>query len=170
MNEVHYAEQVDVDRVDERLRRQAGGHRADTGIGDHDVEVTELGHAAIDRRRQGRAVADVGDLGVSALAFLLHQPGCLVEILRPCERILVGLDVLADVHGDDVGALGGQQSCMRPPLTSRGSADQRHLARHPAHGVLSRDGIRGTRTTRQHSRFGRRDIAANCNWCGGYTT
>jgi hypothetical protein len=30
--------------------------------------------------------------------------------------------------------------------------------------------IRGKRTTRQHSRFGRRDIAANCNWCGGYTT
>ena len=65
---------------------------------------------AIDRGRQRRAVADVGDLGVRALAFLFDQPRGLVEVLGPRERILVGLDVLADVDGDDVGALGGQQS------------------------------------------------------------
>ena len=65
---------------------------------------------AIDRGGQRRAVADVGDLGVRALALLLDQPGGLVEVLGPRERVLVGLDVFADVHGDDVGALGGQQS------------------------------------------------------------
>ena len=85
-----------------------GGHRADAGIGDHDVELAELGDAAIDRRRQRRAVADVGDLGERALALLLDQPRRLVEVLGPRERVLVGLDVRADVHGDDVGALGGE--------------------------------------------------------------
>ena len=110
MHEVEDAEQVDVDRVDERLRRKARGQRTDAGVGDHDVELAELGDTAIDRGGQRRAVADVGDLGVHALAFLLDQPGGLVEVLRPRERILVGLDVLADVHGDDVGALGGKQS------------------------------------------------------------
>ena len=70
----------------------------------------ELGDAAVDRSRQGGAVADVGDLGVRALAFLLDQPRSLVEVLGPRERILVGLDVLADVDGDDVGTFGGEQS------------------------------------------------------------
>ena len=109
MDEVHDTDEVHVDRVDERLRRKAGGHRADACIGDHDVELAELGDAPIDRRGQRRTVADVGDLGERALALLLDQPGGLVEILGPRERVLVGLDVLADVHGDDVGALGGQQ-------------------------------------------------------------
>ena len=70
--------------------------------------LTELGYSAIDRRGQRRSVADVGDLGVRALSLLLHQPGRLVEILGPRERVLVGLDVRADVDGDDVGALGGK--------------------------------------------------------------
>ena len=100
--------QVHVDRVDERLRWKARGQRADAGIGDHDVEATELGHTSIDRRGQRRAVTDVGDLGVRALSLLLHQPGGLVEVLGPREGILVGLDVLADVDGNDVGALGGK--------------------------------------------------------------
>ena len=64
----------------------------------------------IDRRGQRGAVPDVGDLGVRPLAFLLHQSGGLVEVLGPRERILVGLDVVADVDRDDVGTLGGQQS------------------------------------------------------------
>ena len=68
-----------------------------------------------------------------ALPFLLDQPGGLVEVLGPGQRVLVGLDVLADVDGDDVGALGGEQLRVRPALTPRGSADQRDLARHPAH-------------------------------------
>ena len=40
---------------------------------------------------------------------LFDEPHGLVEILGTGERVFVGLDVLAQVHGDDVGALGGEQ-------------------------------------------------------------
>ncbi len=110
--EVEDTDEVHIDRVDERLRWKARGQRTDAGIGHHDVEMAELGYTSIDRRGQRRAVTDVGDLGVRALALLLDQPGCLVEVLGPRERILVGLDVFADVDGDDVGALGGKHPCV----------------------------------------------------------
>ena len=63
MHQVEHAAQVDVDRIGECLRRQTRRQRADAGVGDHDVEVTELGDPAVDRRRQCRAVADVSDRG-----------------------------------------------------------------------------------------------------------
>ena len=110
MHEVEDTDEVHIDRVDECLRWKARGQRADAGIGDHDVEATELGDTSIDRRGQCRAVTDVGDLGVRALSLFLHQPGRLVEILGPREGVLVGLDVGADVEGNDVGALGGKHS------------------------------------------------------------
>ncbi len=112
MHEIEDAHQVHIDRVDERLRRKARGQWTDAGVRHHDVEVAELGDTPIDRGGQRRAVADVGDLGVHPLAFLFDQPGCLVEVLGPRERILVGFDVFADVHGDDVGALGGKRPCV----------------------------------------------------------
>ena len=112
MHEVQHADQVDVHGVGERLRRQAGGQWADARVGDHDVEMSQLGDAAIDRGRQRRAVADIGDCRDHALPFLLDQPGGLVQIFGPRQRVLVGLDVLADVHRDDVGALSGQHPRM----------------------------------------------------------
>ena len=128
-----HADEIHIDGVDESLRRKARGQRADTGVGDDDVELPELGDPAIDRRRECGAVADVGDLGVDTPAFLLHESRGLVEVLRSGERVLVGRDVLADVDGDDVGAFRGEQLRMRPALTPGGSADQRYLALDPAH-------------------------------------
>ena len=133
MDQIEHAEQVHVHRVGEGLRGQARGERADAGVGDHDVEMPELGDALVDRGRQRHAVAHVGDRGEGALPFLLDQSRGLVEILRPGQRILVGLDVRAQVHRDDVGPLRGEHPCVRTPLTARGSADHGHLARHPAH-------------------------------------
>jgi hypothetical protein len=133
VNEVEYADQVHVYRVDERLDARARRQRSDPGIGDHDVEAPELGNPPVDRRRQRGAVADVRDLGVGALTLLLDQSGGLVEVLRPRQRILVARDVRADVDGDDVRALGSEQLGVRSTLTTRRSADQRHLAGYPAH-------------------------------------
>ena len=128
-----HADQVHVDGVDERLRRQARGQRTDARVGDDDVELPELGDAAVDRCRQGGAVADIGDLGVRTPAFLLYQPRRLVEVLGPGERILVGLDVCADVDGDDVGTFCGEQLRVRSALSPRRTTDQRYLALDPAH-------------------------------------
>ena len=74
--------------------------------------MTELGHAAVESRRQRRPVADVGNLGVDALAFFLDQARGFVEILRPGQRVLVGLDVFTEVDRDDVGTLGGERPRM----------------------------------------------------------
>ena len=60
MHQVHHADQVDVDGVDERLRRNALGQRSDAGVGHHDVELAELGHAAsiaADRAARSRTSA-----------------------------------------------------------------------------------------------------------------
>jgi len=93
-------------------------------------EGAELGNAPIDRRRKGHAVTNIGDLSEGALALLLDQPSRLLEVLGPRERVLVGRDVRADVHCDDVGAFCRQHLRVRPPLASRRSADQHDLARY----------------------------------------
>src|SRR3981189_1334218 len=71
--------------------------------------------------------------GDYALALLLAEPGGLVEILRASQRVFVGLDVRAQVNGDDVGAFGRQHSRVRATLTARGPTDYRDLARYSAH-------------------------------------
>ena len=133
VHEVEHATQVHVDGIGERLRRQARGQRTDAGVGDHDVKTAQLGNAAVDRRGQRCPVAHVRDLGERTLTLLLDEPRGLVEVLGPGQWVFVGFDVFAQVHRDDVGTLGGEHPRVRAPLTARGSADHRHLARDPAH-------------------------------------
>ena len=133
MHQVEHPTEVHIDRIGERLRRQTRRQRADAGVGDHDVEVAEFGDAPVDRGRQCRPVPDVGDRGDDALTLLLDETSGFVEVFRPGQWVLVGLDVLAEIHGDDVGALGGEHARVRTSLTTRGSTDYRDLACHPAH-------------------------------------
>ena len=137
MHQIEHADQVDVDGVDERLSRTALGQRGDAGIGHHDVELAEFGHARVDGRRQGSAVADVGDNREGVAAFLLDQACGLVQILGPGQRIVVGGDVLAQVDRDDVGALGGQQSRVRPALPARRTGDDGDFALNSARHCYS---------------------------------
>ncbi len=82
---------------------------------------------------QGGAVADVGDRRVDPLPFLLDQARGLFEVLGPSQGVLVGLDVFAQVDGDDVGALCRQHPRVGPTLAPRGTADDRYFAGYPAH-------------------------------------
>ncbi len=88
MYEVEHADQVHVDGISERLRRQTRRQRTDAGVGDHDVEMTKLCDAPVDRRGQCCAVADVGDLGEGLLALLLDETRGFVEVFWPGKRIL----------------------------------------------------------------------------------
>src|SRR6202012_2188976 len=80
------------------------------------------------------------------LALFLDQTSGFVQVFRPGQRVLVGFDVLAQVDRDDVGALGGEHSCVRAPLPARGSTDYRDLACPPAHSrsLLMRSTMRPT--------------------------
>src|ERR1700733_469448 len=131
--EVEHTDQVHIHRVGESLWRQTRGKRTDAGVGDHDVEVPEFGDTLVDCGGHGGPVPNIGYRGESALPLLLDQPRRLVEILRPRQRILIGFDVRAQIHRNDVCALGGQHSRVRAPLTPRSAADHGYLARYPAH-------------------------------------
>ncbi len=133
MHQVEHADQVHVDGVGERLRGQTRGQWCDTGVGHHDVETAELRDTLIDCAGQRLAVTDVGDGGERPLTFLFDEPGGFIEVLGPGQRVFVGVDVLAQVHRDNVGALRGQHPRVRTPLTTPGAADERYLVRHPSH-------------------------------------
>ena len=110
MHQVHHPDQVDVDGVDPGLHRETGREWGDARVGDDDVEAPEFADAGIDGGGQADPVAHIGDRRVGALTFLFDQARGFVEVLRTGEGIAVGLDVLTEVDGDDVGALGCQHS------------------------------------------------------------
>ena len=93
------------------------------------MKIRSLDHAAV----LVKDVANVRDGGEHTLALFLDQSRGLLEVLRPGQRVLVGVDVFAQVHRDDVGALRGEHPGVRTPLTACGSTDYGNLARHPAH-------------------------------------
>src|ERR1700712_18075 len=110
MHQIEHTDEVDVDGIDEGLLRTTFGQRRDAGVGQNDVELAEFSDTGVDGSGQRHAVTDVGDHGKGSAAFLLHQTCGLIEVLRPGQRVVVGGDVLAQIDGDDVGALGGQKS------------------------------------------------------------
>lgn len=133
VHQVQHADEIHVHRVGEGLRRQTRGQGADARVGDHDVQMPELGDAGIDGGGQGHAVANVRDRRVRALPFLFDQPRRLVEVLRTGQGVFVGFDVGTQIHRDDVRALGGQHPRVRAALAACGAADDGHLARYSAH-------------------------------------
>lgn len=108
----------------------------DPGLGDHGVEPPQLGHPLGDRRLQRGRIPDVRLAGDDPPAELLHLPHRLVQVRLGGQRVAVGRDVRAQVHGDDVGALRGEPDRMGPALTARGPGDEDDLVLHSTHGGL----------------------------------
>ena len=71
--------------------------------------------------------------GDDPLAGLLDQPGGLLEVLRRGHRVADGLEVLAEVDRDDVGALFGQPDRMTAALSAGGAGDECDLAFNASH-------------------------------------
>lgn len=115
---------------------------ADSGVGHDDVEPAELLDAAVDRRLERVVIAHV-DFGREDPAVVpLDQVGGLGEVLgrrrrdRGVQHALA--DGLADVDGDDVGALLRQSHRMAAALTARRSGDQGDFALNTSgHGYLN---------------------------------
>ena len=78
---------------------------------------------ALHRGLQLGQVAYVGDDGHDLAAGGLDQPCGLVEIGFGPQRVGNRVDIGADVHGDDVGALFGQRHGVAATLAARGAGD-----------------------------------------------
>ena len=80
-------------------------------------------------------VADVRLPGDNPAVQVLDRFGGLLQILRRGERVQVGLDLLADIDGDDVGALFGEADGMAPTLAAPRPGDECNLPFQPTcHG------------------------------------
>ena len=111
-------------------------HRQDAGVG---ARRCRGGRAR--RRPSSRASRSWSRSRTSALLATirgqrLDQADGLGEVLRGGQRVRVRLDLLADVDGDDVGALLGQPDGVAAALTARGAGDEGDLSFKTArHGV-----------------------------------
>ena len=104
---VEHPGEHDVHRVVPCLHRPrlVADDRQDAGVGQHDVDSAEFGHALIEHRLHCDHVPHVrlqgDDPSVKGLN-LLHR---LCEVVLGARRISTGGDLLTDVEGHDVRAL-----------------------------------------------------------------
>src|ERR1700729_858554 len=69
-------------------------------------------------------VPDIGLPGDDAAAEVLDRLRRFLQVLRGGQGVQVGLDLLADVDGDDVGTFLGQPDGMAPALAACRSGDE----------------------------------------------
>ncbi len=126
---VHHTEQVDVGGIDE-----VGGmgvtqrHRQDAGVGHDDVQPSQVRHAGLERVAELGALPHVGLAGDNASIELLDGPLGLLQVLGCGQRIIVRLDLTADVDRDDVRPLRRHPDGMSPTLSSRRPGDEGDLS------------------------------------------
>ena len=126
--------QHDVDGVVPGLQLVARGeHRHDASVGQHDVDGAELGEPGIVDALDVVSVAHIADLGHDPAADLLDEVDGLVEVVPGGHGVEDGGDLVAEVHGDDGGALFGQADSVRTPLPVGRSRDERNLAVESTH-------------------------------------
>src|SRR5437588_8222214 len=102
---------------------------ADAGVGDDDVQPAELLDAGVHRGLERVVVTDIDLGGVDAAVVSLDQVGGFSQILRRGGGDQIhGVDLLADVHRDDVGAFLRQPHRVRTALTTGRTGDERNLA------------------------------------------
>src|ERR1700722_13703380 len=133
------AAEVDVDHVlpdvfPDLVQHSAIG--ADTGVGDDDVETTELFDATVHRGLQGFEVTHVDSSGHDAPVETLDQIHCLAEVFRDCMREAEFGEPPGGVDGDDVGPLFIQPDGLTSALPAGCPTDERDLALDATgHGV-----------------------------------
>jgi hypothetical protein len=135
-----HAGQVDVDHVLPEfllhlVQRVAGV--PDAGVGHDDVQPAQLRHPVVNRRLQRVVVAHVGLRGDDAPVQRLDLLDGLRQVLGRRHRERDALELLADVHGDDVRALLRQPHRVAAALAASRPRDEGDLACHsPWHRYL----------------------------------
>src|SRR6185312_9597364 len=98
------------------------------GVGQHDVEATEVLDAGIHRGLDLLEVAHIGHRAQHLAAGLFDPGDGLVQLLAGGHRIAVGGDVGADVDADDVGALACESYRVAAALATRHPGDEGDFA------------------------------------------
>jgi amidase len=99
---VEHAGEVDIDHVLPGAVLLMQRHGRDAGVRQHDVDRADLGDALLKRPPELGFVAYVGLRGEDAPVERLDLLGGLGEIVGGGHRVGHGVDLPADVHGDDV--------------------------------------------------------------------
>ena len=133
---VPHAGEVDADDVAPRERGVGDRcrRRSDARVGQHDVDTTQLLQAAVEGDRKSIQVTNVGLAGHDATALFLDQAHRLVEIGRTGEGVRDGVDVFAQVHGDDVHPVFSQGHGVRASLPPSRTSDERNFSLETFHG------------------------------------
>ena len=135
---VHHTEQIDVGGIDEVGRMGvAQRHRQNPGIGHDDVEASEVRDARLERVAQFGALPHVGLAGDDASIQFLDRPLGLRQVLGRAQRVVVRVDLPADVDGDDVGALLRHPNGVRSALSACRPGDEGDLALQASSHVSS---------------------------------
>ena len=90
-------------------------------------DVAELGYPVVERSLEAVVVPDVGLGGHDPPVQRLDRPDCLGQVLLGRSRIepVHARHGLAQVHRDDVGAVGGQPDRVTAALAARRSTPKR---------------------------------------------
>jgi hypothetical protein len=136
VDRVDRADQVGVDDVHPSLQGRLAFHARDAGLGYDDVDLAELGDAALQRLTELGRLADVGLRRDDAATGLLHQLGGLFEVLGRRHRVADGRDVLAQVDRDDVRAFFGEPDRVAAALAARRAGDKCDFPLHASHSKV----------------------------------
>src|SRR5271154_3614227 len=96
---------VDLDDVAELLAPATpvgGPHRDDAGVGHDDVQPAELTNPIVHRALQRRTVPHVGLRRVNVTAYRLDFLYRLVEVVKCGQWVRDGVDIGANIDGDDI--------------------------------------------------------------------
>jgi hypothetical protein len=129
-NRVENAREQHVHRIDKR------GHivgplphaRPDAGVGENEVHAPEFGDPVGDHGLHPVEVTDITLLGADTTPGLLDEVDGLVEVLARGHRIPHSVNLIAQIHCDDVGTFLGKPNRMGTPLTASSARNEGNLA------------------------------------------
>ena len=135
--------QVDPDHVVPHLLAELfalTGEAEDAGVAADDVQPAQFGDAVVDSLLDGAEIANVGLGGDNPPVQRLDLLDGLFQIARRRHPVGHRVDLLAQVDGDDVGALLGQPHGVAAPLAAGCPGDEGDLALNASgHGFVLSD-------------------------------
>src|SRR5262249_41614220 len=108
------------------------------GVGEHRVDMAELGHAVVERGLQRGLVAHVGCPNNHVLTGFLDQTRRFLQVVESAQLVRHNIKVGTDIDADNVGAFLGACHRMRSTLTPCRTSDENHSSvKHSGHNTTA---------------------------------